>query len=165
MWCTYCLSVRFWFIRVITTSVLLLLQSPEKVKLDRDSLGSIAVTYTGGLFCTDLVFTFSCTLRTPAMWRSFSHWQTGLRVVWHGVLWLTAALCNHITDSAKEPHPQSFIKIALVKDVKSCGRNAYSSPVPERTRPTVKVILDDCLMVVLLGLFGREPFKTSDSNE
>lgn len=38
------------------------------------------------------------------------HWQTGLRVVRYGVLWLTAALCNHITDSAKEPHHNLSLK-------------------------------------------------------
>lgn len=42
--------------------------------------------------------------------RSFCHWQTGLRVACRGVRWLTAALCNHITDSAKDPHHNLSLK-------------------------------------------------------
>lgn len=38
------------------------------------------------------------------------NWQTGLRVVCHGVSWLTAPPCNHITLSAKDPHPNLSLK-------------------------------------------------------
>lgn len=55
-------------------------------------------------------FHFQFHVGNPAIWRSFSHWQAGLRVGCHGVPWLTAALCNHITDSAKEPHHSLSLK-------------------------------------------------------
>lgn len=88
------------------------------------------------------------------MLRFLSHWHTGCgRVVCHRVLWLTAALCNHNNWFCQRATSQSFIKIALAQDMKSCGRNAFSSLSWERTRPPVTAIVYFSLMA--RQCFGR----------